>query len=146
MRSAADRSSSAAATAAFARCLFEPARRRRRRALLAALLLPALLLRALIPSGFMPASTGLEFCDGGFHVGAALHGHHRGMPGSPTGAAHGDGCVFAGSAAGLAPAPASAADAVLAPAAASLALPESAERVFFPILRAQSPRGPPSLP
>ena len=129
---------------------------RARRQSLAWLLLPALLLRALIPAGFMPvAGAGgpyLEFCPGagelppGVAARAAHASHHehahyggdgRGVPGAP----HHQACVFSSvAAAAFAAQPSDA----LPPPAPS-ALPERiAAPVFLPaILRAQSPRGPP---
>jgi hypothetical protein len=131
---------------------------RRRRHRLTGLLLPALLLRALIPFGFMPVVTG-----GGLAIGlcpgagllpsgiAAAHpsleaqhrhaGHSGGAPVAPGGAHHAP-CLFATSAtAAFAPA-------VLVPAADTAGLTlrgeSTAERVFpATILRAQSSRGPP---
>ena len=69
------------------------------------------LTRALIPAGFMPGTGGLVFCLGGMSAPmagpAGDHHHHHpgtGQQGSaPTAARHGEGCVFAGSATGLAP-------------------------------------------
>jgi|SRR5580704_11903274 hypothetical protein len=131
---------------------------------LVALLLPLLVVRALIPFGFMPVVAGggmtIGFCPGeadlppgiaAAHQSAAQHldhhhaGHHSpGHPGDPGGAAHHAPCLFAASAA-----PA------FAPALLALAVDDShrirpvqwvATRVFLPtILRAQSSRGPPLL-
>lgn len=130
---------------------------------LVALLLPLLLVRALIPFGFMPVVAGggmtIGFCPGeadfppgmaAAHQSAAQHldqkaGHHSpGHPGDPGGAAHHAPCLFAASAA-----PA------FAPAMLALAANDThrarpaqwvAARVFLPtILRAQSPRAPPLL-
>jgi hypothetical protein len=130
--------------------------RRRRR--LAVLLLPALLLRALIPAGFMPmAGAGgphLGFCPGAgelppgaaapathaSHPGHAEHGGDgRGVPGTP----HHPACIFSpGAVTAFAEPPA---DALPAPALTSLTA-HIAEPIFLPtILRAQSPRGPPSI-
>ena len=120
------------------------------------LLLPALLLRALIPAGFMPfAGAGgphLGFCPGAgelppgvtaaathaSHPGHAQHGvDGRGVPGTP----HHPACVFsAGAVTAFAVPPT---DALAAPAPTSLT-ERTAAPVFLPaILRAQSPRGPP---
>ena len=131
---------------------------RTRRQWLAWLLLPALLLRALIPAGFMPvAGAGgphLGFCPGAGELppGAtapAAHGserghtHHggdgRGIPVTP----HHPACVFsAGATTAFAVPPT---DALPAPALASLT-ERIAAPVFLPaILRAQSPRGPPTV-
>ena len=130
--------------------------RRRRR--LALLILPALVLRALIPAGFMPfAGAGgpqLGFCPaagalppGVVHVAAhpadAAHAHHGsgghspGIPETP----HHPACLFS---AGAATTFAVAATDPL-PATAPGSLPEHiAAPIFLPtILRAQSSRGPP---
>jgi hypothetical protein len=122
--------------------------RARSRALLA-VILPALVLRALIPFGFMPvaASGGpaMQLCPGAAAM-AGAHGGHQQHPagGAPGGAAHNTLCVFAASAA-----PA------IAPVVA--ALPLRAANVRFAeqssdnslrlpsILRTQSARAPPAL-
>ncbi len=132
---------------------------RRRRHRLTGLLLPALLLRALIPLGFMPVVAGgglaIGFCPGAgllpsgiaatHHTLEAEHqhaGHSGGAPVAPGSGAHHAPCLFATSAtAAFAPA-------VLVPAenAAGFALRGvSAAEQLFPatILRAQSSRGPP---
>jgi hypothetical protein len=128
--------------------------RRRRR--LAWLLLPALLLRALIPAGFMPfagpAGSYLGFCPGSgalppganelaTHASHSGHTHHPGgAPGAPGTPPH-PSCVFStGAAATFA--------ATLTAALASPVLSAPAARVasltFLPaILRSQSSRGPP---
>jgi len=129
---------------------------RSRRQWLAWLLLPALLLRALIPAGFMPvAGAGgpyLGFCPGAgelppgvaapaAHASHHGHAHHggdgRGVPGTP----HHPACVFsAGAATAFAAPPA---EAIPGPALTSLT-ERIAAPIFLPaILRAQSPRGPP---
>ena len=123
-------------------------RTRRRR--LAWLVLPALLLRGLIPFGFMPVAGGagltIGFCPGEGAlppaVAAHYHEHHGGHHGDP-GAAHHAPCLFAS---GAAAAVASAASApVIAPALPVLGEATSLP-VFLPaIRRAQSPRGPPLL-
>jgi hypothetical protein len=130
--------------------------RTRRQRRLAWLLLPALLLRALIPVGFMPLAGGsgayLGFCPGAGEVPPAAaaaashashlgHAHHggegRGVPGTP----HHPACVFsAGASSAFAVPPG---DAIPGPALTSL-LERTAAPIFLPaILRAQSPRGPP---
>ncbi|HXI68067.1 MAG TPA: DUF2946 family protein [Steroidobacteraceae bacterium] len=126
--------------------------RTRRR--LAWLLMPAFLLRALIPLGFMPfAGPGgayLGLCPGAgalpptaselaAHASHAGHTHHPGgAPGSP--GSH-QPCVFSGGAAtGFAAMPSA------APGSPVLHAPAErvASLVFLPpILRAQSSRGPP---
>ena len=127
-------------------------RRRARR--LTSLLLPALLLRALIPFGFMPLLSGgavtIGLCPGdalpgitAAHTGhAGEHAQHSGGTlGAPVGTHHAP-CLYAASAApGFAPA--MLAVAVSAPDVAVQRLPTS-DAVFLPtILRAQSSRGPP---
>jgi hypothetical protein len=124
---------------------------------LAWLLLPALLLRALVPVGFMPLAGAsgayLGFCPGAGAVppGAAApaahashlgHAHHGGEGGSLPGNPHHPACVFsAGAATAFAAPPA---DAIVAPALTSLT-ERIAAPIFLPaILRAQSPRGPPA--
>ncbi|MBV8343013.1 MAG: hypothetical protein JO173_11610 [Gammaproteobacteria bacterium] len=126
-------------------------RLRRGRALLFAGMMPALLLRALIPFGFMPVATSeglkIALCPGiaGLpSAGAHGHPHHdTRAPGGSEGGAHHAPCLFSasGSVAG-------------APATLMLTLTGSAPRaedsaqhprLFSPsILRAQSPRAPPS--
>lgn len=121
------------------------AMRRRSRALLA-LVLPALVLRALIPFGFMPvAGNGgptMELCPGA--VASSGHGHmHHHQGGSVPASAHAV-CAFAASAA---PALSSVVLASL-PAAGSLAAGRAADpaSIRLPsILRAQAARAPPSL-
>jgi hypothetical protein len=135
------------------RAFSHPSTRRQRR--LTWLLLPALLLRALIPVGFMPLAGAngayLGFCPGAgevppaaaapathaSHPGHAHHGDGRGIPGT----AHHPACVFsAGAVTACAAAPS---DAIAAPALTSLT-ERVAAPIFLPaILRAQSPRGPP---
>ena len=136
----------------------------------ATLLLPALLLRALIPFGFMPLLGGsgltIGFCPGegalpaGFaaanvqllhagHLGHLDHDHasgggSHGGPGDPPRSSHDAPCPFAASAKpAFAPA-----ILALAPAAAQSAPREAvaALAVFLPtIVRAQSQRGPPRI-
>jgi hypothetical protein len=135
------------------------ARLRRHRLSWALLALPALLLRALIPPGFMPVAAeegfALEFCPGAAPLppGIALasahahHRHHHSPDGGrdPPSATHHTPCLFAASAT-LAP----------APTAVVLLAPQSPEGDAHPldlsagpfvpsILRAQSPRAPPLL-
>jgi hypothetical protein len=128
--------------------------RRRRR--LTLLVLPALLLRALIPAGFMPyAGAGgphIGFCPGAgalpagvvhlaAHAAHVAHAHHgsdgRGVPGTP----HHPACIFS---AGAATTFAVATIAAL-PATSPTSPPECVTApIFLPtILRAQSSRGPP---
>jgi hypothetical protein len=117
---------------------FPPSRAAARRLL--ALVLPVLLLRVLIPAGFMPLAAGggltVGLCPGAV-TSSPGHAHHGGHP-------HGEHvpCLFAASAApAFSPPPlalppgSGAAPAVAAPAGATPHLPS--------ILRSQSPRGPP---
>lgn len=129
---------------------------RRRAALLALVLLPALVLRALLPVGYMPVIEGsgihLGFCPGEAQPPGALsgpaaahfaHHHHDGGAnhGAPASVSHPP-CLFALSAS---PAFAPAAPAVAPPPpAASVLAAELSGRASVPaILRAQTPRGPP---
>lgn len=135
----------------------------------ATLLLPALLLRALIPFGFMPLLGGsgltIGFCPGEGALPAGLvaanvqlqHAAHLGHDHSPVGAPHHGGpgdpahgshdappCPFAASAKPVF------APAILAlasgPAQATPNEPYAAPTVFLPtVLRAQSPRAPPQI-
>jgi hypothetical protein len=128
---------------------------RSRRNGFALLVLPALLLRALIPVGFMPmVSAGgisIAICPGVTGLPApsamgdrgAAHAHHHGAGQDPSTPAHHAPCLFAASAGG-APAPTimeltgSAGTAVAVDAG-------SASRVLLPtILRTQTSRGPPT--
>jgi hypothetical protein len=125
-----------------------------------ALLLPVLVLRALIPFGFMPVVAGggmtIGLCPGearlppgiaaahhlAEHSGHALAAHGGGHAGELGGAAHHAPCLFAASATpAIAPA-----IVALAPhdGREAQAPPAAAAHFFLPtILRAQSPRGPP---
>jgi|SRR5215831_9594686 len=132
---------------------------RGRRRGLTGLLLPALLLRALIPFGFMPVVAGggltIGLCPGAgllpsgsaaaHHPLEAQHlhaGHSGGAPAAPGGGAHHAPCLFATSAT-PAFAPAVLAQAVDTTAFALRGDP-AAEQLFpATILRAQSSRGPP---
>jgi hypothetical protein len=129
--------------------------RRRRR--LALLVLPALLLRALIPAGFMPlAGAGglyLGFCPGAgplppglsasaTHASHLGHEHHGGHGSGPVDPSHQHpACLFsAGAAATFAAAP------VVAPSVVASLAPRAdfSAGIFLPaILRSQSSRGPP---
>jgi len=128
--------------------------RRRRR--LAWLVLPALLLRALIPAGFMPfagpAGAYLGFCPGSgtllsaatelaTHASHGGHGHHPGgAPGAPGTQPH-PSCVFSTGAAATFAAMLTAA---LASPVQSAAAVRVASLICLPaILRSQSSRGPP---
>jgi len=124
----------------------------RTRPRLALLVLPALLLRGLIPVGFMPVAdargASLGLCPGMGAMTHAGHGAHTVPHGQRSGtlpyqnAAHHTPCLFsAGASSGFV-----AALAGPAPAANALAVPAArpcARRVIPAILRAQSPRAPP---
>jgi len=124
---------------------------------LALLVLPALLLRALIPAGFMPlAGAGglyLGFCPGAgplppglsasaAHASHAEHGHHGGHgPVIPDPAHQHPACLFStGATTAFAATPV-----VAPPALASLtSRADFPAGIFLPaILRSQSSRGPP---
>jgi len=134
-------------------------RLRRRRLGWALLALPALLLRATIPPGFMPVAAeqgfALEFCPGAGALPpgvalAAAHAHHHhhagggsGQGSDPSPSTHHAPCLFAASAT-LAPAPVLAEPLMAPPADGGSGERAHAGQVFPPtILRAQSPRGPP---
>jgi hypothetical protein len=126
---------------------------RSRRHQLTWLVLPVLLLRALIPAGFMPlAGAGgayLGFCPGASApapsalVGHARHHSHDepGAPGAPAGGHPHPACIFSLGAATAAAAAVSLVSTVAAPRAPA----DRADSlvVLPPILRAQSSRGPP---
>jgi hypothetical protein len=121
---------------------FVPRRLRR----ITILLLPALLLRSLIPFGFMPmADAGgvlIGLCPGEdpmpAAMGAAAHSQHGAHSGS-----HQAPCLFAASASPTF-APALPALAASVSDATPCRLPDAAGSVTLPsIRRAQSPRGPP---
>lgn len=127
--------------------------RKRRR--LALLVVPALLLRALIPGGFMPVADAgglsIELCPGAGALppGIAAHGHaahagheHAGHGTNDPGAAHHAACLFSTGASTTfaATLPASA----LSTVQHGAALEGAPSRAFVPaILRAQSSRAPP---
>ena len=129
---------------------------------LAALLLPALLLRAFIPVGFMPmAGAGgmsIVLCPGAAalppgithggrsghapaHSGHGAGGPHGGAPQEPGSAGHAT-CAFATGAGMFAAVPPAAAPPV--PAAAPPGERATAASFVPAILRAQSPRAPPA--
>ena len=127
--------------------LYERGKQRR----LVAIVLSALVLRALIPAGFMPmagaSGLSLDFCPGAGALPPGLHDHAHpagGGAGSDPGRTHHSPCLFS-----------IGASTTFAVAATSIvlfvpALVTSIERftsaVFSPaILRAQSSRGPPIL-
>ncbi len=121
--------------------------RARSRALLAAIL-PALVLRALIPVGFMPvaASAGpeIQLCPGIVSAAGVHSGHHHHHEaGSAEGSAHSL-CVFAASAA-PAVAPVAATMPLRAVDGDCLALAHSSCLRLPSILRTQSARAPPVL-
>jgi hypothetical protein len=143
MRSAAARSPGGQAAR---RSSAASAMRRRARPLLAAIL-PVLVLRALIPFGFMPvAGSGgpaMALCPGAEAMGAAPFGHQHHGTGSPGGSAHAL-CAFAASAA---PAVAPVAPAMpLAAACLNCAVQTNGCSIRLPsILRTQYARAPPSV-
>ena len=111
---------------------------------------PALVLRALVPPGFMPVAAehgfALEFCPGaaalppGAAPASAHAHHHHGHGGGRSGP-----CVFAASAL-LGPVPAGAAVPVMDAPERVLERLDPGAQVHLPsIVRAQSPRGPPEL-
>lgn len=116
-----------------------------------------MLLRALVPVGFMPVATaeglGLEFCPDAGPLPAAAsaaadphaHHHHHGSGGASDSSAahHHVPCLYAASAT-LASAPADTAVAALQVPARAPCDARVSARPFVPsIVRAQSPRGPP---
>lgn len=129
-----------------------PLRSRRRLALLVAC---ALLLRGLIPEGFMPVSgadgLSVELCPAGGVMPPAMathdaHGAQTGHAGHRVphpGAPH-PSCVFS-TGASVAFSAALPAAAPAAPIIVRLSAPAGARPHVPAILRAQSPRGPPSL-
>lgn len=122
----------------------------RRRRTLALLVLPALLLRALLPPGFMPAAHGgfgfaLTICPG--HGLVAMLGDPAAgdTTPAPAGSHHDAPCAFAAAAAGLAPPSALPPfDTNAARIAGVPPLPVTTAATC-PDVRAQSPRGPPAL-
>ena len=129
-------------------------RLRSRRHQLTWLVLPALLLRALIPAGFMPlAGAGgayLGLCPGADPAASSAlvghahhHTHHDGSaPGIPSGGHHHPACIFS-----LGATTAAAPTSLLVSALPPLLAPaEHADSLVClpPILRAQSSRAPPS--
>ena len=130
--------------------------RRRRWALLA---LPALLLRALVPAGFMPMATAdglsIGFCPDfaalprGVAAAVRSHDHHHhhhdhGMPDGSAGGAHHAPCLFAASAV-LAGTPAAAAIPASFAHEQQPGVPAAAALPFVPsIERTQAARAPPA--
>lgn len=118
---------------------------RRRSRLLLAGVLPALVLRALVPFGFMPvASAGgvaMELCPGHAASAPGHTGHEAGSHGGPR-SGGGQLCAFAASAAP----PVAPAIFILPTVARTIvaAVPIAPASVFLPpAFRAHSPRGPP---
>lgn len=117
---------------------------RARARVLLALVLPALLVRALIPVGFMPSAgsggPAMQLCPG---TAAMAGGHHHAGTGAPEGAAH-TLCVFAASAA---PAVAPVVPAILLRSVNIRRVEQTqASSIRSPsILRTQSARAPPVL-
>jgi hypothetical protein len=108
------------------------------------LMLPALLLRALIPAGFMPAHDAplaLEICPEGFPAGLLLHAARHHEQGT-RGGAHGDHCLF-GSACGGGPV-LQAPQCVGSSAALQVAMPHpSAPALPVRLVHLPQARGPP---
>jgi hypothetical protein len=127
---------------------------RRSRRLLA-LMLPLVLLRLLVPAGFMPVAgaggLAVGLCPGeaamppGYRGAHAAHEHHAGRHGdggAPGGEHHAQ-CLFAASAV-PAFAPTALATAAASASAAQMRLPAQSRTVTIAsIRRAQSPRAPP---
>ena len=113
---------------------------------LALLLLPALLLRAFIPAGFMPVPHSpfvLEICPEGFPrqlLGHAVHHHDHDRSGAGGQSEH---SIFGS--AGAAPLPEFLAGSASAAAPAPLALPAPASVFFVRLVHLPEPRGPPSV-
>jgi hypothetical protein len=112
-------------------------------------LLAGVLLRALIPAGFMPGAQGLAFCPGeSFHAGiskpqdSAHHPPGHRMPDSPPAKGTGGGCAFAGSSASIASFGIANASPEVGPSPAVLPI-ERRPASRPAIMRAQTPRGPP---
>lgn len=116
---------------------------RRHLRLLIALLLPLMVLRGLLPAGYMPVAEGgqlrMALCSDGLQLAPGRDDvtDHR-LPGS-----HGD-CLFA-QASAAAPPPALPALAVPEARAATAAATLAAQLGARLLARAQSPRGPPVL-
>lgn len=110
------------------------------------LVLPALLLRALIPAGFMPAHDAplaLEICPDGFPAGLLLHAAHHHDQGT-RGGARGDHCLF-GTACGSAPL-LQAPQCVSSSAALKAAMPHfSAPALPVRLVHLPQARGPPPV-
>jgi len=128
--------------------LYERCRQRR----LVAVVLSALVLRALIPAGFMPVAgaggLSLDFCPGAGALPPGLvahdHAHPSGGAGTDPDRTHHGPCLFSiGASTTFAAAPTSVA--LLVPALVT-SIERSTNLVFSPaIVRAQSSRGPPIL-
>lgn len=116
---------------------------RRHLHLLIALLLPLMVMRGMLPAGYMPVAEGgvlkMALCSDGLRLpaGSGDNGNHQ-LPGSS-----GD-CLFAHAAAS-APPPSSIAVAAPAFADAQSVETRAAQQAASVIPRAQSSRGPPAL-
>jgi hypothetical protein len=111
---------------------------------LAWLLLPVLLVRALIPAGFMPAreaSFPVEICPEGFPAQLLTHAGHQHGHGEG-GRAHGDHCVFGTCGGGPLPEPAACGASPAAPAVA--ASPAAAPVLLVRLVHLPEARGPPT--
>ena len=132
-----------------------PARLRRKQFRIAGLLLPAILFRALIPAGFMPAiasdgAFGLQFCPGTDQAAMdtrSAHFHHHGGASGDSGDTMGHGQLLCPFAATVGPAPLPALTAlVIAPDYNQPVPSRPVSRDTIPtIIRTQSPRAPPAL-
>jgi hypothetical protein len=115
--------------------------RRMHRRRWALVLLPLLLLRALVPVGFMPAvgagSFALMFCDAATGIGAGAHAHHHG---------HGQGPAASGQAGHAAAPDCPYAQSAAPPLLAVTAVPPTAPRADAPAgwpAVLEAPRPPP---
>ena len=118
-------------------------RHARRPDVLAILLLAALLFRAYIPVGFMPASGApfmVELCPAYARDASAHHGHHH----HSQGRADFQDCPF-GSAPALGPVSHLIAFEPAGRITFGVAIPARRGRLVTQLLRVQQPRGPPSL-
>lgn len=124
---------------------------RRHRLAVALLVIPLLLLRSMVPQGFMPVAAEDGFiglCPDAapmpLGMAAHLHHHHGGQAGVTTGGHHFAPCPFAASAT-LAGTP-TYAGVMLAPSVDLSFIPLSLSSLYLPaIVRAQQSRAPPLL-
>ncbi|MBK9250934.1 MAG: hypothetical protein IPM70_03170 [Proteobacteria bacterium] len=115
---------------------------RRHLHLLIALLLPLMVMRGMLPAGYMPVAENgvfkIALCSDGLSLPGQTDDDNRQLPGSS-----GD-CLFAHAAASAPPPSTVALPALNVVAAKSTEIP-SAQQAASVIPRAQSPRGPPAL-